>query len=163
MNVTGPSRGYKRLEKFCGMLLILAVCISLGEIIGRVFFHTTYDFIIDLPVWITVWAMLLVSGPLIAENGHVSIDFVVNRLKGRAKLFVELFNISVTIFYGMTVTLGGAALIRMLYARQAVFPKYFPIPKWIVELCVPLGMGIFTLIGIVEFYNIIKRYHGAKS
>lgn len=155
----GPiDKAYRWLEKFCAFLLIIAVSISLGEIIGRVFFHMTYDFVIDLPVWITVWAMLLIGGPLIAENGHVSIDMIVSKLRGKPKLFVELFNISATIIYGIAISVGGFALIRMLYERQAVFPKYFPIPKWIVELCIPLGMTIFTIVGIIEFYNIIKRY-----
>ncbi|MCP4020761.1 MAG: TRAP transporter small permease [Desulfobacteraceae bacterium] len=149
---------YRIIELFCGLLLFIAVGISLGEIVGRVFFHTTFDFIIDLPVWITVWAMLLISGPLIAENGHVSIDFIVNRLRGRARLFLELFNITATVIYGLAVTIGGLALIRMLYLREAVFPKYIPIPKWIVELCIPLGMGIFTIVGIIEFFKIIKKY-----
>ncbi len=156
-------KAYRGVEKFCAFLLIIAVLISLGEIIGRVFFHMTYDFIIDLPVWITVWAMLLISGPLIAENGHVAIDLVVTRLQGRARLLLELFNISATIIYGAAVSFGGIVLVRMLYERQAVFPKYFPIPKWIVELCIPLGMIIFTLVGIIEFYNLIKRYQSQKG
>ena len=145
---------YRTLEIFCGFLLFAAVGISLGEIVGRVVFHTTYDFIIDLPVWITIWAMLLAGGPLVAENGHVSIDFMVNRLKGKKRLWVELFNITATALYGLSVTIGGIALVRMLYLRQAVFPKFIPIPKWIVELCIPLGMGIFTVISIIRFFKI---------
>lgn len=159
MNQGGHVRKvYRFVEIFCGFLLFIAVGISLGEIVGRVIFHTTYDFIIDLPVWITVWAMLLIGGPLIAENGHVSIDFVVTRLKGRARLLLELFNITATIIYGLAVTIGGFALVRMLYLRQAVFPKYIPIPKWVVEMCIPLGMGIFTIISIIEFFKILKRH-----
>ncbi len=149
---------YRMLEIFCGTLLFIAVGISLGEIVGRVVFHTTYDFVIDLPVWITVWAMLLIGGPLIAENGHVSIDFMVNRLQGKAKLLLELFNMAATVIYGIAVTIGGFALVRMLYLREAVFPKYIPIPKWIVELCIPLGMGIFTIVSIIEFFKIMKRH-----
>jgi TRAP-type C4-dicarboxylate transport system permease small subunit len=163
MGTNPVDKAYRWLEKLCAFLLIIAVLISLGEIIGRVFFHMTYDFVIDLPVWLTVWAMLLISGPLIAENGHVSIDLVITRLRGRAKLLVELFNISATIIYGAAVSFGGIVLVRMLYERQTVFPKYFPIPKWIVELCIPLGMVIFTLVGIIEFYKIIKRYQSQKD
>jgi len=159
MNKEGPEqKPYRILEKFCGLLLFIAVGISLGEIVGRVVFHTTYDFIIDLPVWITVWAMLLIGGPLIAENGHVSIDFMVIKFRGRARLLVELFNITATAVYGFAITIGGFELVRMLYLREAVFPKFIPIPKWIVELCIPLGMGIFTIISIIEFFKIIKKY-----
>jgi TRAP-type C4-dicarboxylate transport system permease small subunit len=149
---------YRMIEIFCGILLFIAVGISLGEIVGRVIFHTTYDFVIDLPVWITVWAVLLISGPLIAENGHVSVDFMVNKLRGKPRLFLELFNMTVTVIYGFAITIGGIALIRMLLMRNTVFPKYFPIPKWIVEFCIPLGMALFTIVGIIEFFKIIKRH-----
>ncbi|MCP3941588.1 MAG: TRAP transporter small permease [Desulfobacteraceae bacterium] len=159
MNKKGHGRKiYRTLEIFCGLLLFIAVGINLGEIVGRILFHTTYDFIIDLPVWITVWAMLLIAGPLIAENGHVSINFVINKLQGRAKLLLELFNITATLIYSFAITIGGFALVRMLYQKEAVFPRYIPIPKWIVELCIPLGMGIFTIISIIEFFKIIKKY-----
>ena len=146
------------LEKICAALLIGAVCISLGEIVGRVLFKATYDFVIDLPVWFTIWAMLLISGPLIAENGHVSIDFIRTRLKGKARWAMDLFNMGVTLIYGAMVFVGGCQLIHMLHVRQAVFPKYFPIPKWLVELCIPLGMGLFTLCALGEVYRILKRY-----
>lgn len=149
---------YRILNFFCGVLLFIAVTISLGEIVGRIIFHTTYDFIIDLPVWITVWAMLLIGGVLVAEGGHVSIDFMVNRLKGKARLLLEIFNITATVIYGIAITIGGFTLVRMFYLRETVFPRYIPIPKWIVEFCVPLGMGIFTIISIIEFFKVIKKY-----
>ena len=151
------SNPVKLLEIFCGFLLCLAVLISLGEIIGRVFFSTTYDFVIDLSVWLTVWAMLLISGPLYAENGHVSIDFILNKLDGPARFLLELFNVTATLIYAVAVTWGGITLVYKLYERTAVFPRYFPIPKWIVEICIPAGMAIFTLFAIIRFYKTLRQ------
>ncbi len=157
---TGGRGGFLKLfEILCGLLLCLAVAVSLGEIVSRVLFHTTYDFIIDLSVWLTVWAMLLISGPLLAENGHVSIDFVMSKLKGRPRVLLELFNIGATLVYGAAVTWGGTLLVKRLYFRGAVFPRYFPIPKWLIELCVPLGMALFTLFAVIIFFRTLKRLH----
>ena len=153
----GPGKTIKWFEIFCGLLLCLAVAVSLGEIVGRVFFSTTYDFIIDLSVWLTVWAMLLISGPLLVENGHVSIDFILNKLKGRSRVLLELFNVAATLVYGTAITWGGTLLVRQLYLREAVFPRYFPIPKWLVELCVPVGMALFTIFALIKFVHTLKR------
>lgn len=150
-------RGWRVFETICGLLLYVAVVVSLGEIVGRIFFHITYDFVIDLSVWITVWAMLLIGGPLLAENGHVSIDFIRAKLWGKPRLVLELINTSATLLYGGAVTIGGALLVRQLYLRGSVFPRYFPIPKWFVELCVPIGMALFTLFAAWEFIKIIRR------
>lgn len=150
----GPRKSF---EIFCGLLLCLAVAVSLGEIVGRVFFSTTYDFVIDLSVWLTVWAMLLIGGPLLLENGHVSIDFVLGKLSGRSRVVLELVNTGATLVYGAAITWGGILLVKQLYLRQAVFPRYFPIPKWIVELCVPVGMALFTLFALLQFIHTLKR------
>lgn len=147
----------KSYEGFCGILLFLAVFFSMGEIIARVIFHTSYDFIIDLSVWLTVWALLLIAGPLLAEGGHVSIDFLRNKLRGRPRLAIELFNVLFTLSYGAVITLGSILFIRRLYSQHAVFPRYFAIPMWIVELCVPIGMSIFTVYAAFELYKTVRR------
>lgn len=154
-----PAEKLRLFEICCGLLLYLAVLIGLGEIVARVFFHTTYDFVIDLSVWITVWSMLLIGGPLLAENGHVSIDFLRAKLRGKPRLALEVFNASATLLYGGAVTIGGALLVRQLYLRDAVFPRYFPIPKWLVELCVPLGMVLFTIYAAIELIRIVRRHY----
>jgi len=145
----------KIYERFCGILLFLAVSCSIFEIIARVAFHICFDFIIDFSVWLTVWSLLLITGLLLPERGHVSIDFLRDKLKGKPRLFVELFNALFTLTYGAAITLGGILFIQRLYTLNAVFPRYFAIPMWIVELCVPIGMLIFTGYAAYEFYKAL--------
>ena len=129
----------------------------MGEIVARVFFHTTYDFVIDFSVWLAVWAVLLLGGPLLAEGGHVSVEFVREKLRGKSRLFLEAFNSLCTLTYGAVIALGGVLLVRSLYVKKAVCPRYFAIPMWVVELCVPIAMLIFTLYAVVEFYKVLRR------
>lgn len=147
----------KIYEGFCGVLLFIAVFTSAFEIIARVFFHASYDFIIDFSVWFTVWALLLIAGPLLAEGGHVSIDFFKERLSGRPRLLVELFNAICTLAYGASITVGGIIFVQKLYERHAVFPRYFEIPMWIVETCVPISMFIFTVYAIIGFCQALRK------
>lgn len=145
------------LELICAGLLLIAVSISLLEIVSRLFFNATFDFIIDLSIWFTIWSMLLISGPLLAEKGHVSIDFIRSRMSPGPQRFLDAVNMCMSLVYGAAVTLGGIALIKQLYIRQAVFPRYFPIPKWIVELCVPIGMAIFSIYALFELIRILRK------
>ena len=155
---TKRSESIKRsYEVFCGLLLFVATGISMLEIVVRVGFHTTYDFVIDFSVWLTVWSMLLLAGPLLLEQGHVSIDFMLEKLHGKPRLVVSAFNGLCTLAYGAAITVGGLFFTRSLYAKNLVFPRYFAIPMWIVELCVPIGMGIFTVIAIVQFFKAFGR------
>jgi TRAP-type C4-dicarboxylate transport system permease small subunit len=147
----------KLYEGICGIILFTAVCISMSEIIARVFFHMSYDFIIDFSVWLTVWALLMMAGPLLAEGGHVSIDFFKERLGGKVRMSVELFNSLCTLLYGISITVGGALFVRQLYEKKAVFPRYFEIPIWIVELCVPISMFIFSIFAVIAFIQSLRK------
>jgi len=147
---------------FCGFLLSLAVLISLYEIVSRVIFKTTYDFIIDLSVWLTVWAMLLMLGPVLAEGGHVSIDFIRDRLHGKARTILEIFNTLSCLIYGAAITWGGFLLVQRLYIKKSVFPRYFAFPMYIIELCVPISMAIFTLFAFLKLYRTTFRVNKTK-
>ncbi|HOO50669.1 MAG TPA: TRAP transporter small permease [Alphaproteobacteria bacterium] len=141
---------------FCGFFLSMAVLISLYEIVSRVIFKSTYDFIIDFSVWLTVWAMLLMMGPLLAEGGHVSIDYIRDKLHGKARMMLELFNTLCCLIYGLAITWGGIQLVQSLYIRKSVFPRYFAVPMFIIELCVPISMAIFSYFALVEILRVFR-------
>ena len=94
--------------------------------------------------------MLLITGFLLPEGGHVSIDFVRIKFTGWIRWLLEIFLALVTLAYGVLITWGSILFLQQLYARGSIFPRYIPVPKWIVELCVPIGMGIFTLFALTE-------------
>ena len=146
----------KIFEIGCGVLLLAAVSISFSEIIMRVFFNVSYDIIIDLSVWITVWASLLIGGPILLENGHISVDIIRDRLRGRPRLCVEIINAFACLVFGVVLLFGGIQFVFQLYQRKAVFPRYIPVPMWLVELCVPIGMLLFSIFSVVLMVRVIK-------
>lgn len=143
----------KTFENFCGLLLFLAVTISMLEIVTRIFFRVSFDLLFDFPVWITVWAVLLITGFLLPEGGHISIDFVKNKFSGKLRWLIEVLLGLTTLAWGTLITWGSIRFLQQLYTRKSVFPRYFAIPMWVVELCVPIGMFIFSVyaaIGLVK-------------
>ena len=144
-------------DNICGFLLASAVIFNLLEVALRQFFQTSYDFLIDFSIWLTIWAVLLIAGPVLADGEHVSVDFLRNSLKGVPRVIIEVFNILMTGVYAVTVCVSGILLVHQLFLQGAVYPRYIPIPKWLVQLCVPIGMGIFSLFAIGEFYRILRK------
>jgi len=143
-------------EGFCGLLLFLAVAISMSEIVARVVFKTSIDLLFDFSVWITVWAFLLIAGPLLPEGGHISIDFIRMKFSGRFRKLLEICLALITLAYGVLITWGAIQFLQQLYVRQSIFPRYIAIPKWIVELCVPVGMFIFTVYAVIGLVKAIR-------
>ena len=144
-------------EQICGLLLFAAVTLSMAEIVCRVFFKISVDLFFDFTVWSTVWALLLITGLLLPEGGHVSIDFFRIKLGGITRRLIEIVLALITLAYGAFVTWGSILFLRQLYQRGSVFPRQIPIPMWLVELCVPVGMGIFTIYAALELIKAFRR------
>jgi len=153
-----PKSKLDKFEVFCGLLVFIAVLISMSEIVLRVGFNTSYDFIIQASIWLTVWGLLLIAGPILAEGGHVSIDFIRDRLTGRPQWLLDLFNTGSTLLYALVVTFGGILLVVELVERGSVFPMYYPIPMWIIQIIVPISMAIFSYFAVVRFYRTLTRF-----
>lgn len=145
------------VELFCGGLLFLAVTLNMAEIAVRVVFRQSLDLLFDLPVWITVWAMLLITGFLLPEGAHVSIDFLREKVKGRPRQLLEVVLALTSLAYGAFLTWSGMLFLTYLYQKKSVFPRSIPVPAWLVQLCVPIGMAIFTLFALAALIKTVRK------
>jgi C4-dicarboxylate transporter, DctQ subunit len=141
----------------CSILFFsLSVCLLMAVIIFREFFGISYDFLIDFVVWLTIWSLLLLSGPLYGEGGHVSIGFVLEKLSGKIRVGIEIFNALCTLCYVFVLTIGGVMMVKTFYIQGQMYPRYISIPIWIVQLCIPISFGVFTLYALDKLIKIIS-------
>jgi len=126
-------------------------------IVLRQTFGISYDFLTDGVVWLTIWATLLVSGPLFGEGGHIAVKALLERIPGKFRPAVEFFNTLGTLIFVAVVTYGGCRLIHFLFINEHVYARYISIPMWMVQICVPIGLFIFTIYAVAELYKIIQR------
>ena len=57
----------------------------------------------------------------------------------------------------LLITYSAILFITQLYRRGSVFPLQIPVPIWLVELCVPIGMGIFSIFALFGLIKAIRR------
>jgi len=147
----------KIFENCCGYLLLIAVFISLTEIVARLLFNVSFDLFFSFTVWVSVWSMLLITGLLLPEGGHLSVDFLKQQFSGKARWLLEVLIALITLGYGVLITWGSILFINQLYTRKSVFPTYIAIPKWMVELCVPMGMFIFSSFALIGLIKAVRK------
>jgi len=145
------------IENLCGSLLLFAVGISLMEIVLRIFFAISFDLFFSFTVWTSVWSLLLITGFVLKQDGHVAIDLLRHHLSGRGRWFLEIGIKAINLAYGFFFLASSLMYTYQLYRRQAVFPNYFPIPQWLVVLCVPLSMALFSIFALREFMREIQK------
>ncbi len=145
------------LVRIASIIFFLGVCCNFLEIIMRTLFHNSIDLLFDIPVWCTVWSMLLVGGVVLLDGDHVSIDFFKEKLHGTPRRILEICNALLALFFGVFITYCGIELVIHLYSMNSTFNRALTIPKWIVELCVPLGMAIFSACAVINLFRVATK------
>lgn len=143
--------------KIFAFVLFAAVSINFLEIVMRVFFSASVDLFYDLPAWLTTWSMLMVAGIILLDNEHLCIEALRNQVKGKGGKFLDTVNNLLTILFGAVITYSGIIYVEQLYSFNTVFTRVITIPRWLVELCVPLGMGIFTLCAVIKLVADVRK------
>lgn len=74
-------RWVARFEAFVATAaLVISVAVSLYTIIARVLLAPTSEWVLELPMELLVVTAIYGSGVMLYYNGHLQVDFVVNRL-----------------------------------------------------------------------------------
>ena len=76
--------------KFWALVFFLGVSINFTEIVCRTVFNFSVDLMYDLPVWLTIWSVMMLAGPILPDGEHVSVDMVRDRLSGTPKKILEI-------------------------------------------------------------------------
>lgn len=140
---------------FWSMIFFFGVFINFLEIILRFFFSFSLDLFYDIPVWCTVWATLLISGPILLNHEHVSIDAIQSLVKGKLKKALTIINALIVLIFGIIFTYGSYVFIIQIYSFNTAYTRSISIPAWMVEACVPIGLFIFTCCAIYNLYRAI--------
>ena len=139
-----------------GLVFFLGVSINFAEIVCRAVFNFSVDLMYDLPVWLTIWSVMMLAGPILPDGDHVSIDLVRAYTKGAPRKICECINCLATIAFGVVIAWGGILYIERCYSYGMKIVRVISVPRWIVEGCVPIGMILFTVFAIYHFIIVLK-------
>ena len=152
----------QRWMEFWGLVFFLGVLINFTEIICRTVFHFSLDIMYDLPVWLTIWAVMMLAGPILLEGEHVSVDMVRDAVHGKPRKFIEIVNCLATIAFGVVVTWGGIIFISQCWRFNMKIIRCVPVPRWLVEMCIPLGMAVFTVYALIQLGRVLRTNYDGK-
>lgn len=154
----------KKVERyyvhFCECVFAASVLLLLLTIMARAGFGLSYDFIVDGIVWLVIWATFLRSGPLFGEGGHLSVKAISERLHGKIALANQFFNALSTLIVVGLGSYAGFRLLQGFISRQEVYARYIPIPAWMVQGGVAIGLFLFSIYAVIELYKITQKMRG---
>ncbi len=142
--------------KFWGLVFFVGVSINFIEIICRTVFNFSWDLMYDLPVWITIWSVMMLAGPILPDGDHVSVDMLRDVFYGPVRKFFELINMLACIVFGLIISYGGITVVSQYYDFQMNIIRIISVPRWMVEICIPIGMVMFTLFSVYQFFVVFR-------
>jgi len=144
------------VDKTINWLSIVAMSFMLfltfANVIGRYVFSHSIIFSEEVSRILFVWVVFLGAAIIIKDNGHVSVDLLSSKLKGKAsgKVLDIIIGIAGFLFIGI-VFAGGLVLAGTMNMYSSAT---LGIPMGYVYWAIPIGSGIMFIHHSLNFIKI---------
>lgn len=135
-----------------GTSLCLIVFITLCGVVMRKIVNQPIAWLEEMQLLFFVYAIFFGGSVAFRYGNQVSIDLVMNRLKGNGKKLLEYFDLAVTLLVLTYYAWGGYQL--MISVTKKVTP-YFKINYAFIDVAAPIGL---LLMAIQYTLYIYKKY-----
>lgn len=137
------------LVHICGVFLVvllLLLCVNVGM---RYALNNPIPWAEQVTNYFLILITFLAAPAVLAEQGHVSIEMVRERFKGKAGLRFDRITHLLGLIYCAWFTYWGVVEVLKLYERNSYFFEAINVPQWIIVSIIPVGGLLMT----IEFIN----------
>lgn len=136
-----------------GISLCAIVVITLAGVIMRKIANQPIAWLEEVQLLLFVYAIFFGGSVAFRYGNQVSIDLVMNRLKGKAARTLEIFDVVVTAVVLVYYCYGGYQL--MMSVTKKVTP-YFKINYAFIDVAAPIGMILMAIQYVYYVYRDLK-------
>lgn len=126
-----------------GILSLTAILIGFYGIIMRYIFVQPIGWSEEVIIYLMAWALLIILSPVQRDNEHIRLDMLYNRYPQKAKPFVDLFIILISLIFVAVVIIYGLQIVESLKVTNQLSQSTLQMPLWIIRLSVPVGFALF--------------------
>ncbi len=142
-----------RIGEVLGLASVLLVCYL---VFSRYIFSHAYDWGDDVALIIMLYGVMFSAGELTRNGSHITVEFIMEKLKGKARLALSVANYLVMVAFCAVMTWAGIGYVAVLVAMKTRAVSSLGYPIWIIYLLFPLGLGLVGLCGIGKIVDVIK-------
>jgi TRAP-type C4-dicarboxylate transport system permease small subunit len=128
-----------------GILLVLVtVGVSVG-VVSRYFFNRPIGWLVELSSYALLYITFMVAAWVLREEGHVSMDFVINRLSPRVQFLVQAMTSAVSALVCLILTCFGVVVAWDLLKTNYFTPTMLELPKWVIIAVIFVGSFLLSI------------------
>lgn len=111
----------------------------------------------ELARYIMVYLAYTGAGLAMKTGAHISVSFLVERIKNpRVRFVFDVVSLVVLLFFTISIMVMMFSLIQRIIAMKQTSPALF-IPIWTIYAAVPYGMFLVSVRAIQAFYLAQRR------
>jgi TRAP-type mannitol/chloroaromatic compound transport system permease small subunit len=133
------------------------------EVIGRYVFHNPSDWSLELCGYLLVGLSYLAAAYTEVQEGHIRIDFLYERFRGKTKAFADILIAFIGLCWGLMVVWQG---IRLAFHSLSIGARSADAMMWPLfpsQILVPFGAALLCLVLLGKIIkNIIHLTKGNK-
>lgn len=137
--------------------LLSALALGVSQVVLRYVFNIGFVWIEAVFVTLTVLGAMIGASRAAAQNEHIRLTFVIDRLRGVHRKVAELVAIVVAIIYSGFLAYAGFLFAQFLRQVGATSVET-GIPDWIVFSIIPFSMTLF----IIRYLQQITEIWGSE-
>jgi TRAP-type C4-dicarboxylate transport system permease small subunit len=125
--------------------LALAAALACLEVFSRYFFQSSHAWVEEMVKLLIISAAFICAGLTLMKGGHLGMDFLLLRMKGKSKVTLHLiiniltFLISVLFFY------GGVSVFKSYLERGVTSPTEIALPMAVNFLPISIGFALLLV------------------
>lgn len=141
------SQWWQRLEQTLIALLSLAALLLFiyGMLSRALFPRLSPSWVLELTIFMLVWAMLLGGGILVAEGKHIQASVLAERLPKTAQRWLEVFTSLLAALYCGAMAYYGREVVAFALQLGERSPSTLQFPMAFYYLALPISMGLMAL------------------
>jgi C4-dicarboxylate transporter, DctQ subunit len=154
---------WDRIERLVGLLGAAALVIALIQVFGRYIDPASaITWAEEVIVYLTVWAVMLVSSQLVRNDGHVRPDLVLRLLSARSQRWVETFNCLVAAAFTAGMVWYGWQIVALAWLFDQRSSSDLQFPMWIYYLALPVGGALMLIRYVIRLIRYLFLFDAAK-
>ncbi len=148
--------------KWILVVIMAAMTINvLWQVFSRFILQTPSSFTEELARFMLIWIGILGASYVAGQKMHLAIDLLSTKLKGRSKIFLELFIQSIIFLFALFVmVIGGARLVYVTLHLEQISAA-MQVPLGYVYSVVPISgvlMMFYSIVFITDEFNQLKSF-----
>ncbi|WP_249870769.1 TRAP transporter small permease [Oceanobacillus saliphilus] len=138
-----------------GVFMGLLALFVFYEVVARYVFNSPTVWANEFSTYILQFIVFLSMGYLFIRDKHVKVTFLIDKLNGVARKFIQILAALLVIPYAIVLTIYGFQYTSNAYNLGMVSPSLLEFPLWIPYSFIPMGGLLLVLASICTVLKII--------